>query len=130
MELERTPQPGQIWQHFKGNNYKILFVTGKPISGTNLDDFDITTDGIKHHETGYECLIAYANNKTNKTALVYDPDVYTGNCLEGDYVIYQRVDPDYPQMWARPLDEFLGIISSPYIEGVVSNNYARFNRVS
>ena len=82
MQLERTPQPGQIWQHFKGNNYKILFVTGKPISGTNLDDFDITTDGIKHHETGYECLIAYANNKT---ALIYEHDVYNGDdCDEHD----------------------------------------------
>lgn len=127
MQLERTPQPGQIWQHFKGNNYKILFVTGRPISETNSDDFDITTNGIKHHETGYECLIAYANNKT---ALVYEHDVDTDDCLEGDYVIYQRVDSDYPQMWARPLDEFLGIISSPYIEGVVCSNYPRFNRVS
>jgi hypothetical protein len=125
MQLERTPQPGQIWQHFKGNNYKILFVTGKSIKF--LEDLYSVDASIKHHETGYECLIAYANNKT---ALVYEHEVYTDDCLEGDYVIYQRVDPDYPQMWARPLDEFLGIISLPYIEGVVCSNYPRFNRVS
>lgn len=28
MELERTPHPGQVWQHFKGNEYRILLCTG------------------------------------------------------------------------------------------------------
>jgi hypothetical protein len=117
MQLERTPQPGQIWQHFKGNNYKILFVTGNSIKF--LEDLYNVDASIKHHETGYECLITYANNKI---ALVYEHDVYTDDCLDGDYVIYQRVDPDYPQMWARPLDEFLGIIDG--------SSYPRFSRIS
>jgi hypothetical protein len=125
MQLERMPQLGQVWQDFKNNKYKILFVTGSPIKF--LEDLYNVNEDIKHHKTGYKCLLAYKNNKT---ALIYEHDVCTGNCLEGDYVIYQRMNPKYPQIWACSLDEFLEIISSPYIEDVVCNNYPRFNRVS
>jgi hypothetical protein len=127
MQLERTPQPGQVWQHYKGNDYKIILVTNAEIPDDDLSELNDCIESIKHSETSYECLLAYDHGKST---LIYEHEVYTGNLFEDPHVIYQRVESEFPQVWARPLDNFLEIISSPYIDGVVSSNYARFNKIS
>lgn len=131
MELERKPQSGQIWRHFKGNTYRVLFCTG---SQTTMEDWMKLPGvlGVKHSET----------LESVKAVLTIDHKIellnVLGRVFPEPHVVYQQHspdvfsmsdNPDYLQVWARPLDNFLEVISSPYIKGVVDNNYPRFARI-
>jgi hypothetical protein len=123
----------RAWQHFKGNIYRILICTGV---GTTPEEW-CKLPGIvnfKHSETGEQYL---------KVVLTTDHQIalltVTGGLILEPHVIYQQHYPDICsisdavnnlQVWTRPLDNFLEILSSPYIEGVASSNYPRFNRIS
>lgn len=122
MQLERTPQPGQIWQHFKGNDYKIILVTG--IEATTNSLFSLVDITIIHSELNREVLLCEYENRLALTTDLINDYISCDQIISKPHVIYQRVDPEFPQVWARPLDNFLEII-----EEVVSNNYARFNRI-
>lgn len=130
MQLERTPQPGQIWQHYKGNDYKIILVTGSKPDWTN--ESLATKFSIKHSETQKDLMLVLGKHSLTELYLAEETDkshLFPHELITEPHVIYQRVDPTFPQVWARPLDNLLEIISSPYNEGAVSNNYARFNRI-
>lgn len=128
MELERNPQPGQIWQHFKGNTYKIILCTGRKISP---QDEIPGIQNCKHSETNEE-VIPYL-----KTDLINGNDIVlsslSGLILE-PHVVYQQYSSnvssvsDNSQIWARPLNNFLDVISRPHINGVA--DYPRFTRIS
>lgn len=127
MQLERTPQPGQIWQHYKGNDYRIILVTGE--FNTLEHIFALPTTEAIHTETGDDVRIC--------GELFPKPITFLGVGYEDDaqiikdpHILYQRVDPEFPQVWARPLDVFLDILSTPYIKGFATGNYSRFTRIS
>lgn len=136
MELERKPQSGQIWRHFKGNTYRIIFCTGRKASPQELYELPGVRN-CKHSETN-EAVFPYLKiNLINGNDLVLR--TLSGDLILDPHVIYQQHipnvfstsdNPDYLQIWARPLDNFLEVISSPYIKGVADNNYPRFARIS
>jgi hypothetical protein len=55
MQLERKPEPGQTWQHFKGNIYKILLISEEYWKLDQILDFP--REQIKHTETGELCTL-------------------------------------------------------------------------
>jgi len=132
MELERNPQPGQIWQHFKGNTYKIILCTGRKISP---QDELPGIQNCKHSETNEEVIPYLKIDLINGNDIVLSS--LSGNLIVEPHVVYQQYNPNvfsvsdnlnYPQIWARPLNNFLDVISRPHINGVA--DYPRFTRVS
>lgn len=133
MELERNPQSGQVWQHFEGNIYRVLLCTGTRMP---MEDW-IKLPGllrVKHSET-LESVKVVLTVTDHQIALLN----VLGEVFPDPHVIYQQHtpgvfstsdNPDYLQIWARPLGNFLEVISRPYIRGVVDNNYQRFTRIS
>lgn len=127
MQLDRKPQPDQIWQHYKGNDYRTQLITG--IDATTKDLYSFVDKTITHSELSQEVVLCDYRGKLALTTDLGEDYVSRDQIITEPHVIYQRVNPEFPQIWARPLDNFLEIISTPYIEGVVSSNYARFTRI-
>ena len=129
MELERNPQPGQIWQHFKGNTYKIILCTGRKISP---QDEIPGIQNCKHSETNEEVIPCLKTDLINGNDIVLSS--LSGDLILEPHVIYQQYSSnvssvsDNSQIWARPLDSFLDVISRPHINGVA--DYPRFTRIS
>ena len=127
--LERTPQIGQVWQHYEGRNYKILFLTGVPEPYPN-DIFPWKWGSIKSTETQKALEIIHSRN--SRVTWLIESSVWSirrANPLPDEYikephVLYQCDGLEKAQVWARPLNMFLNEFKSG------GKSFYRFVRVS
>jgi hypothetical protein len=122
-QMERSPQPGQIWKHFKGNDYEVLLITGIPLIGTNNPDLDILrsfwSKDIKHSETQETLTLITelsSDNVTTTHLMNYQHEL--PKVIKEPHVIYRRCDRAYPDIWARPMDNFLDILTVEQLAAV------------
>lgn len=100
---EIRPKAGQIWQHFKGNKYRILSITGEVVSKQEQEQIPIN---VRHSETEQWMIIAYIT-ETNTSCLI-PIDENDNSVLVEPHAIYQSIINN--EIWARPLDNFLEIV--------------------
>jgi hypothetical protein len=102
MITNTVPQKGEIWQHFRGNQYKILGVA--------------RTEEISKEKTLAKFLYLAKHTEDSVKFSVYDLagelliNKHPEDLILGDkYVIYQDIHNE-SKIWARKLKNFLELI--------------------
>lgn len=106
------PRPGEKWRHYKGGQYTILA---------------IATDFVTR-----ETLVVYSSYASAAIPLVArhseTSSLFT-ICEHEGKIIAVSCDSGGWKAWVRPLDMFMGVVSSPLIGKLCSNCY-RFERIN
>lgn len=106
------PQPGDRYQHFKGTVYTIVGIAKPPTAqNQGLPKFVAT-----HTETG-QLLLIWQQDESFSTA---DDGPSETLVLYWDLEVSEK-------LWARPLDNFLAVLSSGADDR--ASNYHRFTKV-
>lgn len=113
------PVAGEIYKHFKGTEYKILDVT---LTDNFQPDYKTPTCWAKHTESG-QTLGCWDGIRGWATWATLD-----GELIRDRLVLYCANSEQLSPVWARPLDNFLEVLSSGANDGTASNYY-RFEKV-
>lgn len=128
--LDRKPEIGQVWEHFKGNQYKILWLTGVPATVDTIFDtiFLFSDTTVLHSELNCEVILCEHQGILHLTTNLSDDYLSKNDIILTPHIIYQNIITN--QVWAKPLDSFMETVSTPYINGVADCFCYRFNRIS
>lgn len=127
------PQPGERWRHFKGGEYVIVAIAYSLTPSKKLlpeRRYVIYSKTEHKWETRLE-------TKTFDTESPTVFDLCQSGSSEPNHALFLLTptnevwhpsDKTEETVWARPLDNFMGIVSRPY--GQQSSNYYRFERIT
>lgn len=119
------PKPGEWWLHFKGTHYLIMD------THTCVDESDVMFVAVRKTEVTHtetqDKLTLYVGQNHDEVALTGKSE-YVGT----QFVLYKQTFKanDPRPVWARPLDNFMEVVSSPVDKSLnqYSNCY-RFTKI-
>lgn len=127
------PQPGERWQHFKGGEYvivtiaylltpsrKLLSERRYVIYSKTAHEWDMRLEA-KVFDTESPTVFDLRQSGSSEPAQALF-------LLTATNEVWHPNDKTEETIWARPLNNFMGIVSSPY--GELASNYYRFERIT
>jgi hypothetical protein len=122
------PQPGEKWRHFKGGEYVVIAIAHLDEESFNRVVYSKTPRGVmglteywQVFDTESDSVFWLSRSKCwNERLSVF--------FLAERSAKWEESQVNDRTLWARPLDNFMGIVSSPH--GTESSNCYRFERIS